>query len=92
MRGYYPLGDRLVLAGRAQFGVVQGPALGDTPRDFLFYSGGGGTVRGQPYRSLGVTSGGVTSGGQGFAASSVELRMRADRDAGPRRFFWTRAM
>ena len=82
LRGYYPLGDRLVLAGRAQFGVVQGPALADTPRDFLFYSGGGGTVRGQPYRSLGVTSGGVTSGGQGFVASSVELRMRATETLG----------
>ncbi|SUZ31282.1 Translocation and assembly module TamA [Roseibaca ekhonensis] len=82
LRGYYPLGDRIVLAGRAQIGAVYGPALGDTPRDFLFYSGGGGTVRGQPYRSLGVVSGGVTSGGKGFAATSVELRLRASDKIG----------
>ncbi|CUX83954.1 MAG: autotransporter translocation and assembly module outer membrane component TamA [Roseibaca calidilacus] len=82
LRGYYPMGDRLVLAGRAQFGIVQGPGLADTPRDFLFYSGGGGSVRGQPYRSLGVTSGGVDSGGQGFAATSLELRMRATEELG----------
>lgn len=77
LRGYYPLGDRLVLAGRAQLGAIYGPALQDTPRDFLFYSGGGGTVRGQPYRSLGVTSNGATSGGKGFGAVSLEIRMQA---------------
>ena len=49
--------------GRASAGLC-GPAAGrrdlwreplsGTPRDYLFYSGGGGTVRGQPYQSLGV--------------------------------------
>ncbi len=55
-RGYLGLGaeDRVVLAGRLQLGLVSGSALLDTPRDDLFYSGGGGTVRGQPYQSLGV--------------------------------------
>jgi translocation and assembly module TamA len=65
-----------VLAGRAQLGAVLGPALARTPRDFLFYSGGGGTVRGLPFQSLGVTSGGVRSGGQAFAALSGEARVR----------------
>ena len=82
LRGYYPLGDRVVLAGRAQFGAIYGPDLGDTPRDFLFYSGGGGTVRGQPYRSLGAVAGGVASGGKSFAGSSVELRLRATEKIG----------
>lgn len=77
LRGYYPLGERFVLAGRAQLGAVYGPGLRATPRDFLFYSGGGGSVRGQPYRSLGVTSGSVVSGGKGFAATALELRMKA---------------
>ena len=55
-RGYLGLGaeDRVVLAGRLQLGLVSGSALLQTPRDDLFYSGGGGTVRGQPYQSLGV--------------------------------------
>lgn len=85
-RGYLGFGedDRFVLAGRAQAGAVAGAALFRTPSSYLFYSGGGGTVRGQPFRSLGVTSpcpGGppgctVRSGGQGFAAVSGELRAR----------------
>ena len=70
---------RLVLAGRAQLGAVFGAALNRTPRDLLFYSGGGGTVRGLPFRSLGVTGpGGARSGGQGFAALSAEARARVN--------------
>jgi len=70
-------GSRFVLAGRAQIGAIFGPDLADTPRDYLFYSGGGGTVRGQPYQSLGVYSlnnGTKHSGGMRFAAFSGELR------------------
>ncbi|WP_149587539.1 autotransporter assembly complex protein TamA [Tabrizicola flagellatus] len=72
-------GGRFVLAARAQAGAVFGPALLETPRSDLFFSGGGGTVRGQPYRSLGVA---ITRGfgpqfligGNRFLAASVELR------------------
>ncbi len=75
-RAYYSVDaeGRYVLAGRAQAGVVIGADIARTPRAMLFYSGGGGTVRGQPFRSLGVTVGGVSSGGQGFAALSGEVR------------------
>lgn len=68
-------GGRLVLAGRAQLGAVIGGDLAGTPRGFLFYSGGGGSVRGLPYQSLGV-AGPPASGGRGFAAVSAELRLR----------------
>ena len=67
---------RIVLAARAQLGAVLGAATDATPRGYLFYSGGGGTVRGLPYQSLGVTTNGVDSGGRGFAALSAELRVR----------------
>ncbi|MGJ8603187.1 MAG: autotransporter assembly complex protein TamA [Marivita sp.] len=76
-RGYVGFGaeDRFVLAGRAQIGSVWGPSLEDTVPDYLFYSGGGGTVRGQAYQSLGVTAeNGEFTGGQSFAALSAELR------------------
>lgn len=77
-RGYRALGDRLVLAGRAQVGSVLGSDILETPREYLFYSGGGGTVRGQPYQSLGVEvlrDGDLISiGGQSFAAVSAEMR------------------
>lgn len=84
LRGYRAFGqdDGVVLAGRAQLGAVFGAELNRTPRDLLFYSGGGGSVRGQPFRSLGVTSGGVRSGGQGFAALSAEVRVRATENIG----------
>jgi translocation and assembly module TamA len=66
----------LYLFGAVQGAAVLGPAIAATPREFLVYSGGGGTVRGLPFQSLGVTAGGVTSGGQGFAGASVEARVR----------------
>ena len=45
----------MTFAGRVQAGaIILGPSLLETPRDDLFFTGGGGTVRGHPYRSLGV--------------------------------------
>jgi translocation and assembly module TamA len=77
-RAYQDMGTegRFVLAARAQVGAIYGSALNRTPRDFLFYTGGGGSVRGLPFRSLGTTFGGVDSGGQGFATLSTEGRAR----------------
>lgn len=82
LRAYRRLGggERVVLAGRAQVGAVFGPSLAETPPDYLFYSGGGGTVRGQPYQSLGAAGAIGTrtfeTGGQSFAALSGEIRTR----------------
>jgi translocation and assembly module TamA len=80
VRGYRSFGtdDRVTFAGRFQAGLVSGPTLLQTPRDFLFYSGGGGTVRGQPYQSLGVSvlRSDFKIGGQAFLAASVEARVR----------------
>jgi len=83
-------GDRLVLAARFQVGAVARADLLRTPRSYLFYSGGGGTVRGQPYQSLGVISdcpGGppgctLRTGGRGFAALSTELRAKVTDNIG----------
>lgn len=65
---------RFVLAGRLQFGSVAGAERDQTPADFLFYSGGGGTVRGHAYQSLGITENGDRAGGRSFAGLSVEAR------------------
>ncbi len=75
-RAYLGLGPeaRTRLAGRVQLGSVDGGDITDLPPDFLFYSGGGGTVRGQPFRSLGAVQNGVASGGRGFAGLSAEIR------------------
>lgn len=76
-RIYRPIGDRFVAAGRLQLGSVAGPNLSQTAPDFLFYSGGGGTVRGQPYQSLRVDLGGGNfTGGRSFVGLSTELRAK----------------
>ncbi len=71
-------GDRMTLAGRLQAGAVTGSSLIDTPREFLFFSGGGGTVRGQPYQSLGIPMlrGDSDIGGTLFLGASAEIRAR----------------
>lgn len=71
-------GDRVTLAGRLQVGAVGGADLLATPRDYLFYSGGGGTVRGQPYQSLGIPVLKTTDeiGGSLFFGLSAEVRAR----------------
>lgn len=66
----------VTLALRGQLGSVFGPELSAAPADYLFYSGGGGTVRGQPYQALGVDLGGdETVGGRSFLAISAEARV-----------------
>lgn len=88
LRGYYGFGrrDKVVLAGRMQLGLVEGADLLEIPRDELFYSGGGGTVRGQPYQSLGVnlSRDGVDYkiGGDHFLAASVEARVKVTSKIG----------
>ncbi|MBU2936532.1 MULTISPECIES: autotransporter assembly complex protein TamA [Pacificibacter] len=77
MRGYKGFGDddRFVLAGRFMAGSIIGSDVTETPPDLLFYSGGGGTVRGQPYQSLDVDLDDDTStGGASFIGLSTELR------------------
>ncbi|MEM1237890.1 MAG: BamA/TamA family outer membrane protein [Pseudomonadota bacterium] len=73
-RAYQSVGDAFVLALRGQLGSVIGPEIDETPPDFLFLSGGGGTVRGQGFESLGVGTGDDLTGGLGFAGLSLELR------------------
>lgn len=94
-RAYFAPGGkdgRIVFAGRAQVGMVMGVALADTPRDFLFYSGGGGTVRGQPYQSLGLLNTGAVGadpdkGGLSFAGLSAEIRHDTTKRIGLVAFF-----
>jgi len=66
---------KLTFAARVQVGSVIGPDLLSAPPDYLFFSGGGGTVRGQPYQSLAIDlGGGDRIGGLRLAALSTELR------------------
>lgn len=83
-RGYKAVDQdrRFVMAARLQAGAIVGASLMGTPRDDLFYSGGGGTVRGQPYQSLGVnvlrdlSSNTFRTGGTYFLGGSIEARAK----------------
>ena len=67
--------DQLTFAARGQLGAVLGVDAADAPADFLFFSGGGGSVRGQPFQSLGVDLGGGDQiGGRGFLGAQLEAR------------------
>ncbi|SNT74950.1 autotransporter assembly complex protein TamA [Paracoccus seriniphilus] len=88
-RVYHSFGedDRVTLAGRAILGTILGSEIENTPRDYLFWSGGGGSVRGQAYESLGVeeitgSSGTIETGGMSLANASVELRFRVREKIG----------
>ena len=75
-RAYNDLGTngRLVLAGRVQLGSILGSTADGVTPDFLFFSGGAGSVRGQPFESLGIPIGDEVAGGKSFLGLSVEMR------------------
>lgn len=76
-RKYFAFGaeKNTVLAGRVQFGSLSGPDSDTAPPDYLFYAGGGGSVRGQPYQALGIGEiDDTVIGGTSYLALSGELR------------------
>lgn len=87
LRGYKSFGTvrPTTLALRMQIGSLAGPGLENAPADLLFYSGGGDTVRGQDYQSLGIQVGPDEDdiiGGRSFLGLSAEVRMRTSGDLG----------
>ncbi len=77
LRSYRGFGEdnRVVLAGRVQFGALSGLDAAEAPPDDLYYSGGGGTVRGQPFESLDADYNGTALGGRSFLGLSGEVRV-----------------
>jgi translocation and assembly module TamA len=83
-RVYHGFGERerIILAGRAKVGSFVGPEVAQSPPDMLFFAGGGGSVRGYAYRSIGVDDIHVPGedafvvGGKGLIEGSGELRYR----------------
>lgn len=79
LSGYWPIDaeERFVLAGRVGFGSLIGADLGDIPPPRRFYAGGGGSVRGYDYQSLGPKNVfGQPIGGRSLLEASAELRMK----------------
>lgn len=80
--------SRVVLAGRLQGGSVIGASAARVPDDDLFFSGGGGTVRGQSYQVLGVpTAAGGQTGGLSFLGVQAEARVAITSKIGAVAFY-----
>ena len=86
---YYGLAnDRLVLAARASVGSIVGAPLDETPATRLFYAGGGGSIRGYPYRGVGpIDADGDVIGGRSYLTGSLEARVRVTENIGVVPFF-----
>lgn len=88
--GYYALDEdaRYVLAGRIGFGSIAGAALDEIPATRRFYAGGGGSVRGYAYRSLGPLGPyDQLIGGRSLFEGSVEARIKITETIGIVPFF-----
>jgi len=75
--GYLPLqdGGRTLLAGRVRVGTIVGGEELTIPSDRLYYSGGGGSVRGFEYQGVGPRlPDGTPRGGLSLFETSLELR------------------
>jgi len=84
-RTYFGFGedDPFVLAGRLKAGLVVGPSLAEIPPDKLFFAGGGGSVRGYAFKSIGVDDGtGTITGGRYLLEGSLEARVKVTQDIG----------
>jgi len=67
---------QIILAGRATAGGLLGADSEEIPADERYYSGGGGSVRGFSYQSIGPKVDGESVGGSSLLELSVELRTR----------------
>lgn len=75
--------DTLVLALRGVYGSLFGASADEVPPTIRFYSGGGGSVRGYDYRSIGPRNeNNDPLGGDSLVECSVELRWRFAGDWG----------
>ena len=84
-RTYFGFGedDPFVLAGRLKAGALLGPDLSEIPPDKLFFAGGGGSVRGYAYKSIGVDDGmGNVTGGRYLLEASLEARAKVTESIG----------
>jgi translocation and assembly module TamA len=79
LSGYRSLDDdhRMVLAARAALGTIVGAnSLEDIPATRRFFLGGGGSIRGYEYRSVGPEIDDEVVGGLSFWEASAEFRFR----------------
>jgi translocation and assembly module TamA len=77
-----------VLAGRVSLGSISGAKRDETPADKRFYAGGGGSIRGYDYQSVGpIDDDDDPLGGRSLLEAGVELRLKLTRSFGLVGFF-----
>lgn len=74
--------DTVILAGRVIANVIAGASPADVPASERIFAGGGGSVRGYEYRSLGPRIGGRVAGGLTAVGGSLEARIRVSEHLG----------
>lgn len=82
---YYAVDEeaRYVLAGRAKLGSIFGETTEDVPANKRFYAGGGGSVRGYEFQSIGpLDNDNDPLGGRSLVEVGAELRVRVTDSIG----------
>lgn len=75
--------DRLILAARGTLGSILGEETDDVPATKRFYAGGGGSVRGYEFRTLGpLDENDDPLGGRSVLELGFELRVKVTEDIG----------
>jgi len=69
---YIPLGRVDTLSLRGEIGYTFADSRQHIPQDYLFRTGGAGSVRGYAYQSLGIKEGNAVVGGRYLAIASAE--------------------
>lgn len=77
-RDYQMLWRRANLSSafRLSLGTIDGASVDKIPADERFYAGGGGSIRGYEYQSVGPKLNGTPTGGDKLLEFSAELRMQ----------------
>jgi translocation and assembly module TamA len=83
-RHYFQLlkAPSLALAASVTLGSIVGAETREIPADERFYAGGGGSIRGYAYQSVGPRIGDVPVGGRSLAELSLEMRLRISQRFG----------
>ncbi|MFH0811731.1 MAG: BamA/TamA family outer membrane protein [Pseudomonadota bacterium] len=81
---YFQLAEKpfLTLAGRSALGVIFGADRDRIAADERFYAGGGGSIRGYEYQSVGPLRKNEPIGGRSLFELSVELRVKVTNNFG----------
>jgi translocation and assembly module TamA len=72
----------VVFAVRGMLGAMSGAERDEIPADIRFYAGGGGSIRGYAYQSVGPRYENQPVGGRSMAGLSSELRMSVTKSMG----------